>query len=78
MAITALKSGARLPIKPSETGKPPQENKKQIVLGIPIKTKLRLSPHIVIPYASKGSVSSAETESEPEPEVFDVTSMIQS
>lgn len=75
MGITALKSGASLPIRPSETGKPPSPMNKQIVVGIPIKTKVRLFPHIITPYAT---TSSSSIEEESEPEVFDVISMIQS
>jgi hypothetical protein len=51
MAITAIKTGAALPIKPSDTGKPPAADIRRIVKKIPDELKtVSFVPHIQTPF----------------------------
>jgi len=67
MAITAIKSGATLPLRASETGKPPRLKNKQVVLQIPNVIIYSLHPPLHCP--SPIQLSNAISEEEG-PEAF--------
>jgi hypothetical protein len=63
LAITAIKTGATLPIRLSEKGKPPPQNETQIVKQIPSSLTVEIVKYISIPHIYPDSAS---TDSEPE------------
>jgi hypothetical protein len=67
MAITAIKSGAKLPIRPSETGKPPTLKNKEVVQKIPDIKIYSLHPSLHCPSPFQTSKVVPE---EDEPEAF--------
>lgn len=81
MAITALKSGAKLPLRPSESGKPPHRKYKEVVKVIPNVSVYSLQPPLFCPTPPSQTVmevASSSPEEEPEPVVFESVSMVHS
>lgn len=81
MAITALKSGAKLPLRPSETGKPPHREYKEVVKVIPNVSVYSLHPPLFCPappFQTVMEVASLSSEEDPEPVVFESVSMVHS
>lgn len=80
LAITALKTGARLPIVASEEGKPPHPKYKEVVRFIPKSVNLlKLDQHFhtpELPTIQEGE--EGEEGGESGPVVFESVSMIQS
>jgi len=74
LAITAMKTGAKLPIKISLLGKSPDKKDCQVVRKIPPLLFIRLKTlgiqYIPLPHQLSSSTSS-DIETEPEPEVFE-------
>jgi hypothetical protein len=67
MAITALKSGAKLPLRPSQEGCPPNPKYKEVVKKIPDVTIYSLEPPLYCPFlCDKIQLSKAISEDEPE------------
>jgi thiamine biosynthesis lipoprotein ApbE len=83
MAITAIKTGAKLPIKPSAEGKPPDMSIKQVVVVIPSCIQISsLQPYCFCPeppfqyLKSVNNVCALTVEEEAEPEVFEEESTV--
>lgn len=64
MAITAMKTGARLPLTPSKQGKPPPLSKKEIVRFVPLE--LQKYERVFFVHTPLYTIMECSEESEPE------------
>lgn len=75
LSITAIKTGAKLPIKISPLGRPPDKKDRQIVCRIPFLSVIRVKSigikYLPLPACQLSSSISSDIETEPEPEVFE-------
>lgn len=78
MSVTAMKTGATLPIVMSDKGKPPPPSQKQIVKKIPFFLDVIVKSHIGYAHFPTTNPSAMEEVEEDTPVVFSSVSGIQS
>ena len=74
LAITAIKTGAKLPIVLSPTGKPPPAYSKQIVKKIPPSLNVKVVQHVCIPIITPDEKSYSDSE----PDTFESVMALES
>lgn len=77
MAITAMKTGARLPLVPSRAGQPPEPRTKQIVRYVP--SELQQYERVLFvhtPCLSLYPIIEPSEDTEAEPEAFAVSASL--
>jgi hypothetical protein len=74
MAITALKTGAKLPIKICPRNKPPPPHEKQTITQTPYNIKTKLITFVFTPFINISDSNQSQTSSDSipsSPEVFE-------